>query len=88
MFIQGRRKLMMVSVLAAMLASAGSAAIASASSYEDDDDGAMKRGACGIIGCANGNRVCGTAGGTIKAGAPPFVGEVNVTYTCYEALAS
>lgn len=85
MFIQGRRKLIVVSALAAMLASAGSAGIASAADYEgEDDDSSPKSAACGLIGCANGPRVCGTATGTIKAGIPPFVGEVSVSYTCYE----
>lgn len=86
MFIQGRRKLITISALAAVMASMGSAAIASAAGYEggDDDDSSLKEVACGLIGCPNGSRVCGTTTGTIKAGVAPFVGEVSVSYTCYE----
>lgn len=74
------------SALAVVLSIATTSALASAMSYEgDDDDAEMKTAACAVIGCHNGARVCGTAGGTIKVGIPPFVGEVNVTYTCYEA---
>jgi hypothetical protein len=88
MIIKKRRNLIIASAFAAMLASASSAAIARAAGYAGGDDGgddsSFKSAACGLIGCANGNRVCGTAGGTIKAGIPPFVGEVSVEYTCYE----
>ena len=52
---------------------------------EDDDAAPGKSQACGAIGCQNGNRECATASGKIAAGAPPFVGEVSVSWTCYEA---
>lgn len=88
MIIQLRKKLLFTSAAAIVLSIASTAALASAMSYEgagDDDDADMRSAACSLIGCANGNRVCGTAGGAIKAGIPPFVGEVSVTYTCYES---
>ena len=83
-----RKSLFLTCLSAALLASVASAAIASAaeSGGEDgDDDNSSKTAGCALIGCANGARLCGTATGTIKAGVPPFVGEVSVSYTCYEA---
>lgn len=92
MFKSYRYRVVATSLLAALMASAGSAAIAGASEFDgegdDDEDGAaLKRAACSFIGCANGNRVCGTASGTFKIGVQPFVGEVGVSYTCYESPA-
>lgn len=89
MFKSYRNKLAVSSLLAALLASAGSAAIAGAAETggeggDDEDGAAMKRAACSFIGCGNGSRVCGTASGTFKIGVQPFVGEVGVSYTCYE----
>ena len=85
MIIQHRKKLVFTSVLAIVLSLASTAALASAMSYDgDEEDADVKTAACAVIGCPNGNRLCGSAGGTVKLGVPPFVGEVSVKYTCYE----
>ena len=91
MFIQQRTKLnsrtIMASALAVVLALSSSAALARAMESSDDGDDSSVPGkaeACRFIGCPNGNRQCGTASGKIISGAPPFVGEVNVSWTCYE----
>ena len=86
MSTHNRKKLLLTSAIAIVMSIASTAAIASAMSYEDDDDNVdVKSAACRAIGCPNGNRVCGSTTGTIKAGIPPFVGEVSVSYTCYES---
>lgn len=71
---------------ALMLAIASTSALAAVpvEGGEDSDDAPSKTQACSFIGCANGSRVCGTASGKITSGAPPFVGEVAVSWTCYE----
>ena len=89
MFKLYRSRLATASLLAVVLASAGSAALAGAAEVggdegDDEDGAAMKRAACSFIGCGNGSRVCGTASGTFKIGVQPFIGEVGVSYTCYE----
>ncbi|MEP6836301.1 MAG: hypothetical protein ABJB74_23125 [Gemmatimonas sp.] len=87
MIIQNRKRLLITSVLAVVLSIASSAALASAMSYDGDgEDAEMKTAACNFISCPDGSRLCGSAGGAIKIGIPPFVGEVNVTYTCYEPI--
>ena len=87
MIIQQSHKLWFTSVVAIAVALGSTAALASAMSYggDEDDDTNLKSLACSIIGCPNGNRLCGNFGGTIKGGAPPFTGEVTVSYTCYES---
>lgn len=85
MNIQNRRKLWLTSAVAVVLSIASTSALASAMSNEGDDPELdLKTAACHLIGCPNGSRVCGTASGTIRLGAAPLQGEVNVTYTCYE----
>ena len=79
------------SVLGIVLALSSTSALARAmvgSGDGDDDDAPGKAEACRAIGCPNGNRVCGTASGKITAGAPPFVGEIAVSWTCYEGTPS
>lgn len=87
MSINNRKTFALASSLGLVLALAASAGLASAMSYDDGGDEGPKTSACGAIGCGDGGRVCATASGTIKAGIPPWVGEVNVTYTCYEKAA-
>lgn len=74
------------SALAVILALSSTAALARAmeGGEGDDDDTPGKTEACSFIGCPNGNRQCGTASGKITSGAPPFVGEIAVSWTCYE----
>lgn len=75
------------SALAVVLALSSTAAIARAMAGPDDgdDDSAPgKAEACRAIGCPNGNRQCGVATGKITSGLPPFVGEITVSWTCYE----
>lgn len=69
---------------ALMLALASTSALAWGGVDEEEDDSPSKTQACSFIGCPNGNRVCGTATGKITSGAPPFIGEVAVSWTCYE----
>ncbi len=69
--------------VALILALASSTAMAM-SSGDEGDETAGKKEACAAIGCPNGSRLCGTASGKITAGIPPFVGEIEVEWTCYE----
>lgn len=85
MTIQNRKSFAFASVFSVVLALAASSGIASA--MDSDGDDGVKSAACGVIGCADGARECAKATGTLKAGIPPWVGEVSVTYTCYEAPA-
>lgn len=85
---QFNRRSVAAGAFAVLLALASSSAMASAMAGggdDEDDDAPGKKEACNAIGCPNGNRVCGTASGKISAGAPPFVGEVSVSWTCYES---
>ncbi|MBC8089210.1 MAG: hypothetical protein H7Z40_18245 [Phycisphaerae bacterium] len=68
--------------VAILLALASSTAMAMGGVDEDDNEG--KKEACSAIGCPNGSRQCGSATGKITAGIPPFVGEIEVSWTCYE----
>lgn len=87
MFKLHRTKLLITSAFAVVLSVASTAALATAMTNEGDgSDNDVKSLACGAIGCANGGRLCGTAGGSIKAIAPPFLGEISVNFTCYEAV--
>ncbi|MEP6836303.1 MAG: hypothetical protein ABJB74_23135 [Gemmatimonas sp.] len=74
------------SVLAVVFALSSSAALARAMSGPPDEseDAPGKTEACRAIGCAGGNRACGTVSGKLTSGAPPFVGEISVSWTCYE----
>jgi uncharacterized membrane protein len=72
------------SVLAVALALSSSAAIASAMNVDEEGEEAGKAEACAFIGCRDGNRECGKATGKISSGMPPFVGEIKVSWTCYE----
>ncbi|MEO7998056.1 MAG: hypothetical protein ABI852_11460, partial [Gemmatimonadaceae bacterium] len=90
MQMKKRTTFALASTLGLVLALAASSGMASAmSSYDgggdDDGEAGLKNQACAAIGCANGNRLCATASGTVKAGIPPWVGEVTVVYTCYES---
>jgi hypothetical protein len=84
MAVLKRRALFAPSALALILSLATTSGLATAMSSEEGEDSDLKTTACALIGCRNGSRECGTVSGTIKAGAPPFVGEVEVEYTCYE----
>lgn len=80
-----RRRLTISALSGAMLAIASTTALAAEYGGGDGEDAPPgKTEACAFIGCANGARVCGTASGKITGGAPPFVGEVAVSWTCYE----
>lgn len=81
MNIQNRKTFALASSLGLVLALAASAGFASAMEYGDEG---IKASACAAIGCADGARECAKATGTLKAGIPPWVGEVSVQYTCYE----
>ena len=82
------RRTITSAAVAVLVALASSSALASAADIppgDDDSEAAGKHEACAAIGCPDGSRVCGTAAGKITAGVPPFVGEVSVSWTCYEA---
>lgn len=83
MTVQTRKSFALASTFGVLLALAASSGIASAMDSGGDDG--VKTAACAAIGCADGSRECARATGTIKAGIPPWVGEVSVSYTCYEA---
>ena len=77
------------SALAVILALSSTAALGRAmSGPEEDDDMPGKSEACGAIGCAGGARLCGSISGKIGAVVPPFVGEIGVSWTCYEKAVS
>lgn len=80
----GRRTAASAAV-AILLALASSTAMAM--SFDEEDDAEGKREACAAIGCPDGARLCGSASGKITAGIPPFVGEIEVSWTCYENAA-
>ena len=78
---------LITSALAVILALSSTAALGRAMpGLNEDDDASGKTAACASIGCANGNRLCGTVGGKIGAIVPPFTGEISVSWTCYEAF--
>lgn len=74
------------SALAVVLALSSTAALGRAMSGANEDDVSGKTQACASIGCANGDRLCGTVGGKIGAIVPPFTGEISVSWTCYETV--
>lgn len=81
-----RRRAVASAVVAVALALVSSSAMALGEPVdgEDDDDSAGKKTACQAIGCEGGERKCGKISGKVSAGLPPFVGEVAVSWTCYE----
>lgn len=84
---QYNRRTITSAAVAVVLALASTSAMASAMDSapgDDEDDAPGKKEACAFIGCPGGSRVCGTATGKITSGAPPFVGEISVSWTCYE----
>lgn len=88
MYTKHRTRLAFASTLGIVFALATTTALASAMGVDDDDDSAgIKSTACAGIGCRDGGRECAKVSGTMKAGLPPWSGEVSVTYTCYEAPA-
>lgn len=88
MYTKHRTRLALASTFGVILALATTTALASAMSVDDDEgEAGLKAQACAAIGCPDGNRECAKASGTIKAGLPPWSGEVSVSYTCYEPAA-